>query len=242
MKILIAENIEKFDTLGADIIAKVIKEKPSATIGFATGSTPIGLYQKLIDYYNNGELSFKDITTFNLDEYVGLDKTHDQSYYYFMQENLFGNVDINQDKVNFLSGVASDIEAECKRYDSLLEANPIDVQILGIGANGHIGFNEPATPFNAQTREVKLTAKTIQDNSRFFESIDDVPTSAVTMGITEIMNAKKIILLANGINKADAVYKMIKGEVSTDCPASVLQLHNDVTIILDKAAASKLNN
>lgn len=241
MKIFIAENNEEFDAIGAKIVADEIKSKANATIGFATGSTPIGLYKKLVAMYDNGELSFKDITTFNLDEYVGLQKTHDQSYYYFMQDNLFGKVDVDQSKVNFLSGTASDIQQECERYDKLLNENPIDLQILGIGANGHIGFNEPNTPFNATTREVLLTEKTIQDNARFFDSIKDVPQSAVTMGMTEIMNAKKIILLANGANKADAVYKMLKEEVSVKCPASVLQLHNDVTIVLDKASASKLN-
>ena len=241
MKIFIAENNEEFDAIGAKIVADEIKSKANATIGFATGSTPIGLYKKLVAMYDNGELSFKDITTFNLDEYVGLQKTHDQSYYYFMQDNLFGKVDVDQSKVNFLSGTASDIQQECERYDKLLNENPIDLQILGIGANGHIGFNEPNTPFNATTREVLLTEKTIQDNARFFDSIKDVPQSAVTMGMTEIMNAKKIILLANGAHKADAVYKMLKEEVSVKCPASVLQLHNDVTIVLDKASASKLN-
>ena len=240
MKILIAENMEDFNNLGAQVVADVINEKSDATIGFATGSTPIGMYQKLIEMYNAGKLSFKDITTFNLDEYVGLEKTHDQSYFYFMHDKLFNHVDINEDKVNFLSGTAANIPEECKRYSDLLAANTIDLQILGIGANGHIGFNEPSTDFNSVTREVMLTEKTISDNARFFESIDDVPKSALTMGINEIMKAKKIILLANGLNKADAVYKMIKEEVSSETPASVLQLHNDVVVVLDKDAASKL--
>ena len=240
MKILIAENMEEFDNFGASIVSEVISNKNDATIGFATGSTPIGMYQKLIDMYNEGKLSFKDITTFNLDEYVGLEKTHDQSYYYFMHDKLFNHVDIDESKVNFLSGTAKDTFAECKRYSDLLASNPIDLQILGIGANGHIGFNEPNTDFNSVTREVMLTEKTITDNARFFESIDDVPKSALTMGINEIMAAKKIILLANGKNKADAVLSMINGEVSSECPASVLQLHNDVVVVLDKESASKI--
>ena len=240
MKILIAENIEDFNNLGAEVVANTIKNKNDATIGFATGSTPVGMYEKLIDMYNNNEISFKDITTFNLDEYVGLEKTHDQSYYYFMHEKLFDKVDINEEKVNFLSGVASDTKAECERYHNLLQQNEIDLQILGIGANGHIGFNEPFTDFNSVTREVKLTDKTISDNARFFNSIDEVPKSALTMGISEIMKAKKIILLANGKNKADAIYKMLEQEVSTECPASVLQLHNDVVVVLDKESASKI--
>lgn len=241
MKILIAENTDEFNKLGADVVKDVITSKPNAVIGFATGSTPVGAYQKLIEYYQNGELSFKDITTFNLDEYVDLEKTHDQSYFYFMQNNLFGKVDVDQAKVNFLSGTATDNDAECKRYDALLEQNPIDLQILGIGANGHIGFNEPNTPFNAVTREVTLTQKTIQDNARFFASENEVPRAALTMGMTEIMASKKIVLMANGKNKADAVFSMIKGEVSLGCPASILQLHDDVTVILDKESASKLN-
>mgnify|MGYP004648119067 FL=1 len=241
MKILIANDTEEFDKLGANVVKEVITSKPDAVIGFATGSTPVGAYQKLIEYFNNGEISFKDVTTFNLDEYVGLEKTHDQSYFYFMQDKLFGKVDIDQNKVNFLSGTAKDVTEECRRYDTLLEKNPIDLQILGIGANGHIGFNEPNTPFNAVTREVTLTQKTIQDNARFFASEDEVPKSAVTMGMVEIMASKKIVLMANGKNKADAVYNMIKGEVSLSCPASILQLHNDVTVILDKDSASKLN-
>lgn len=240
MKILIAENLEEFDNLGASIVAEVIANKNDATIGFATGSTPIGMYQKLIDMYNDGKISFKDITTFNLDEYVGLEKTHDQSYYYFMHDKLFNKVDIDENKVNFLSGTATDTFAECKRYSNLLAENTIDLQILGIGANGHIGFNEPNTDFNSVTREVMLTEKTISDNARFFDSIDDVPKSALTMGINEIMASKKIVLLANGKNKADAVFKMINGEVSSECPASVLQLHNDVVVILDKESASKI--
>ncbi len=241
MKILIANDTEEFDKLGANVVKEVITSKPDAVIGFATGSTPVGAYQKLIEYFNNGEISFKDVTTFNLDEYVGLEKTHNQSYFYFMQDKLFGKVDIDQNKVNFLSGTAKDVTEECRRYDALLEKNPIDLQILGIGANGHIGFNEPNTPFNAVTREVTLTQKTIQDNARFFASEDEVPKSAVTMGMVEIMASKKIVLMANGKNKADAVYNMIKGEVSLSCPASILQLHNDVTVILDKDSASKLN-
>ena len=240
MKILIAENMDEFNNLGAQVVADVINQKNDATIGFATGSTPIGMYQKLIDMYNEGKLSFKDITTFNLDEYVGLEKTHDQSYYYFMHDKLFNHVDIDENKVNFLSGTANNIPEECKRYSDLLAANTIDLQILGIGANGHIGFNEPNTDFNSVTREVMLTEKTITDNARFFESIDDVPKSALTMGINEIMKAKKIILLANGLNKADAVYKMIEQEVSADTPASVLQRHHDVVVVLDKDAASKI--
>ncbi len=240
MKILIAENMEEFDNLGASIVADVINNKNDATIGFATGSTPIGMYQKLIDMYNDGKLSFKDITTFNLDEYVGLEKTHNQSYYYFMHDKLFDKVDIDENKVNFLSGTETDTFAECKRYSDLLANNTIDLQILGIGANGHIGFNEPNTDFNSVTREVMLTEKTISDNARFFESIDDVPKSALTMGINEIMASKKIVLLANGKNKADAVYNMINGEVSAECPASVLQLHNDVVVILDKESASRI--
>lgn len=240
MKILIAENMEEFDNLGASIVADVINNKNDATIGFATGSTPIGMYQKLIDMYNDGKLSFKDITTFNLDEYVGLEKTHNQSYYYFMHDKLFDKVDIDENKVNFLSGTETDTFAECKRYSDLLAKNTIDLQILGIGANGHIGFNEPNTDFNSVTREVMLTEKTISDNARFFESIDDVPKSALTMGINEIMASKKIVLLANGKNKADAVYNMINGEVSAECPASVLQLHNDVVVILDKESASRI--
>ena len=191
------------------------------------------------DHQENGT-SYAKVKTFNLDEYVGLPKEHPESYISFMTRNLFSHVDIDMKNVNIPNGLASDIPAECARYSALLEKASVDVQVLGIGGNGHIAFNEPNTPFDSKTHQVFLTQKTITDNARFFDSVDQVPKSALTMGIGEIMKAKKLLMLATGKNKADAVYNMIKGPVTTACPASALQNHPDVVVILDQAAAAKL--
>lgn len=222
------------------LFKSVISASSAPVIGFATGSSPVGLYELICyDYIKNGA-SYKDMTTFNLDEYVGLDVSSDQSYIYFMKHNLFDHIDVNPKNINIPNGIAPDIEKECKRYSSLLASSSIDLQILGIGANGHIGFNEPNTPFTSTTHKVKLTDKTIQDNSRFFDDIEQVPKYAITMGITEIMNAKKIIILANGKNKAKAVFDMVKGPVSESCPASILRRHPDAVLIADEDACSLL--
>lgn len=240
MRILIAQSTEEFGALAFNEMIKVIKSNPSCTLGLATGSTPIPLYDAMAkDHAENGT-SYKNVTTFNLDEYVGLPKEHPESYISFMKKNLFSRIDIDMKNVNIPNGLADDIAAECKRYSALLEKASVDIQVLGIGGNGHIAFNEPGTPFDSKTHRVHLTQKTISDNARFFSTIDEVPKSALTMGIGEIMRAKKLLLLANGKNKADAVYNMIKGPVTTDCPASVLQNHPDVVVILDQSAAEKI--
>ena len=241
MKIIIAENYNHMSEISAGIIAEVVLEKPDAVLGLATGSSPVGTYKKLIDYYNNGLISFSKVHTVNLDEYVGLDEQHDQSYHYFMNDNLFKYIDLPRANINIPCGLGDDLEKNCRDYDAILKKYPRDIQLLGIGANGHIGFNEPETPFGSRTHIVKLTDKTISDNARFFADKSQVPQKAITMGIKEICRARKILLIANGANKADAVYKMVCGGVEEDCPASILQLHNDVTLVVDKKAASKLD-
>lgn len=241
MNIVVCNDKKEFDQKAAQILASQIKNKPNSVIGLATGSTPVGMYHELIKMYENKELSFEQVTTFNLDEYVGLDKEHPQSYHAFMFENLFNHVDIKKENVNLPDGQAEDLEQECAAYDKKIkEAGGIDLQVLGIGHNGHIGFNEPKTPFESLTHVVDLDERTIQANSRFFDSIDQVPRKAVSMGIKSIMQAQKILFMATGADKAEIVAKALQGPVTPEVPASVLQLHPNVTVVLDKEAASKL--
>ncbi len=237
MKIIITENYDQLSKKASEFIIELLKSKPKCVLGLATGTTPIGLYQNLIDAYNKGEVSFKDVTSANLDEYVGLQKDHDQSYAYFMRKNLFNHVDIKSENLNIPNGSAKDLQLECERYSNFLKDNIQDIQVLGIGSNGHIGFNEPGTPFDSTTHVVDLTESTIKDNSRLFSCIDEVPKKAITMGIGEIMKSKMVIILASGANKAQAVYNTVKGEVNTTCPASVLQNHPNCILIADKDAA-----
>jgi len=240
MKVIKVKNYEELSIAGSEIIAKLVKENPKAVLGLATGSSPIGLYQNLIKAYNAGEISFKDVKTFNLDEYCDLPRDHRESYYSFMNRNLFDHIDINKDNVNIPLTVGNDLEKLADDYNVLLSKHVIDLQLLGIGGNGHIGFNEPGTLFDSVTSVTKLTDKTRQDNKRFFNSIDEVPKFAITMGIKNIMQAKEILLIASGANKADAIYKLINGEVTEDFPASVLKNHPNVTIIIDEEAAKLL--
>lgn len=240
MKIIIAESEAEFGRLAFKEIKDVLESNPACTLGLATGSTPIPLYNEMAKDHKENGTSYRQVKTFNLDEYVGLPKEHPESYISFMTKNLFSRVDIDMKNVNIPNGLASDIPAECARYSALLEKASVDIQVLGIGGNGHIAFNEPNTPFDSKTHQVFLTQKTISDNARFFASVDEVPKSALTMGIGEIMKAKKLLMLATGSNKADAVYKMVKGPVDPSCPASILQKHPDVVVIIDKAAAAKL--
>lgn len=222
----------------ADEFIKLIKAKPNAILGLATGSSPVGVYQLLVKACKEGEISFKDITTFNLDEYVGLDGSNDQSYRYFMNFNLFDHVDIDKARTNVPSGVG-DIEALAKEYDKkIATAGGIDLQILGLGSDCHIAFNEPGTPFDSLTHVTDIADSTIKDNARFFEKIEDVPTKAVTMGLKSIMNARKIVLLATGKNKAQAVYDLIKGDQNESHPGSILRDHPDCTIFVDEDAYS----
>lgn len=238
MKVFIVDNYEQMSQKGAEIIADVVKSNSNPVLGLATGSTPIGTYEKLAEMNRSGEISFKNVRTVNLDEYVGLDKNSDQSYVYFMSENLFDKIDIDKNNTNLPSGIAADFDEECKRYSALLEANRQDIQLLGLGSNGHVGFNEPETPFDSMTHIVDLTESTIKDNSRLFSNIEEVPRQAITMGISEIMKSKKVLVLASGRNKANAVYQMVKGEISENCPATVLQNHPDCIVVVDKDAAA----
>ena len=223
-----------------EVMREVVKGNPRAVLGLATGSTPIGLYKNMIEDHKRNCTSYREIRTVNLDEYAGLDYSSDQSYVYFMRSNLFDYIDIDLKNTNIENGKAADRQAECDRYNRLLEGMQQDIQVLGIGSNGHIAFNEPGTPFGSVTHIVDLAESTIKDNSRMFKSIDEVPRQAFTMGLKNIMNAKKILILANGANKAKAVYGLVKGEVTEAVPASVLQLHPDCTLVCDEAAAALL--
>lgn len=237
MEIIITETYEEMSREAADVIAECIKEKPDCVLGLATGSTPIGLYAELVKDNKAGEISFKDVKTFNLDEYRGLDPEHHQSYRYFMQENLFNHVDVVAENTHVPNGFNPDAEAACAEYEEgIEEAGGLDLQLLGLGHNGHIGFNEPADHFPLATNCVQLTESTIQANSRLFDSIDEVPREAYTMGIGTIMKAKKILVVANGEGKAEIVKKAFFGPIVPQVPASVLQLHPDVTVIVDEAA------
>ena len=225
---------------GAELLAAVVRENPTATLGLATGTTPIGAYRELIRRYEAGEISFRRVHTVNLDEYVGLDGSDPHSYRYFMQDQLFSHIDIDVANTQVPSGVAGDLAAECRRYTQMLADCPQDIQLLGLGSDGHIGFNEPGAPFAGHTHVTDLAESTIRDNARLFDRIEDVPTRAITMGIADVMQAKKILLMANGKNKAEAVRAMVRGEVTEACPASILQRHPDATVILDKEAAALL--
>lgn len=241
MRIIVAANYDEMSKKAADIVASQIILKPESVVGLATGGTPVGFYSELIKIHKDGKFSFKEVKTFNLDEYYGLDKDNTQSYHYYMMKNLFNHIDINIENINIPSGTAKDIEVECKAYEAKIKnAGGIDIQVLGIGTNGHIGFNEPDVKFEAITHLVKLDEETIEANSRFFNSIEEVPKSAISMGIKTIMHAKKIVLLASGSEKAKVIESMMNGDITPDLPASILQLHPDVTLILDKDAASEL--
>lgn len=240
MNVIIAKSYDEMSKKAFEIMKATIKEKKNAVLGLATGSTPIGLYREMIADHKACGTSYAEVSTFNLDEYVGLDYSSDQSYVYFMREHLFDHIDIKLENTNIENGKAADPAAECARYNALLAENTVDLQILGIGSNGHIAFNEPGTPFDSVTHVVDLTETTIKDNSRLFNSIDEVPKQAFTMGLSNIMTAKKIVILANGANKAKAVYGMVHGEITEDLPASILQNHSDCTLICDEAAASLL--
>ena len=224
----------------AKIITEQINNKSDSVLGFATGSSPVETYKRIIEKYEKGEVSLKNITTFNLDEYCGLPRDNVNSYFYFMKDNLFGKTDVDFAKVNFLSGTSGEIEEECEAYRKAIEeAGGIDIQILGIGTNGHIGFNEPSDSFTDGPFKVKLTQSTIDSNKKYFED-GNMPTHALTMGIGDIMRAKKIVLIATDEAKAKAIFGTVKGEVTPMCPASVLQNHPDVTIFIDEEAAKLL--
>jgi glucosamine-6-phosphate deaminase len=241
MKIIVVDNYSEVGKVSAKEVEKLINDKQNCILGLATGSTPVSMYQELIEMYNKGEIDFSKVTTFNLDEYKGLKGDHVQSYRYFMDTNLFNHINIDTNNTHVPNGTAHDIEKECENYDRDIEGKGgIDLQVLGIGTNGHIGFNEPSDFLNIGTHLTNLKKETIESNSRFFQSIEEVPTQAITMGLGSIMKAKKIMLLASGKNKAEIIAKLAEGQISTEVPASILQVHNDVLIIVDKDAASLL--
>ncbi len=239
MKVIVVKDYEQMSDKAFEIMKQVVVANPNGVLGLATGTTPIGLYKRMIEDCKQGT-SYKNIKTVNLDEYKGLDVNSDQSYVYFMRDNLFNHIDIDLNNTNIENGKAENAEEECARYNALLEVLQQDIQLLGLGSNGHIAFNEPGTPFGSVTHVVDLQESTIKDNARLFNDISEVPRQAFTMGLKNIMNAKKILILASGANKAKAVYGMIHGEVTESLPASVLQLHPDCTLIIDEAAASLL--
>lgn len=241
MRIIVAKDYKDMSRKAANIISAQIITKPDCVLGLATGSSPIGTYDQLVEWYEKGDLDFSKVSSVNLDEYRGLDHSHDQSYYYFMHEHLFDRVNIDPANTNVPDGTEPDAEKECRRYEELIASyGGVDLQLLGLGHNGHIGFNEPAPVFDKATHCVDLTESTIEANKRFFASADDVPKQAYTMGIGTIMKAKKILVVVSGADKADIVAKAFYGDVTPEVPASVLQFHPDVTVVVDEAAASKL--
>ena len=238
MKILVAENYEAMSLAAADMITAQIKEKPDCVLGLATGGTPVGTYRVLVDRYQKGALDFSRVTTFNLDEYYPIDTKDSHSYRYFMNDNLFNHVNVPAENIHIPNGEAEDADAECENYEKMLEAaGGIDLQILGIGLNGHIGFNEPDHTLVPATHKTPLTESTMAANARFFTDGAKMPNSALTMGMASIFRARKILLLANGEAKREILTKLATGGITTDVPASLLLLHPDVTIICDKAAA-----
>ena len=242
MKLIVVNNYEELSKVAAKEFSKVIKEKENAVLGLATGGTPVGMYKELIKMYEKKELNFSKITTVNLDEYIGLNPEHNQSYRYFMNNNLFNHINIDKSNTFVPNGLAEDLEAQCKEYDQkIAELGGIDIQLLGVGNNGHIAFNEPNNELSSGTHIISLTDNTIEANARFFDNIDDVPRKAITMGVGGIMKAKKIILIASGESKAEAIKGIFSGKITTANPATMLQMHRDVTVIVDEAAAKLIN-
>lgn len=242
MNIVKVKDYEDISRKAANVISAQVILKPNCVLGLATGSTPIGTYKQLIEWYNKGDLDFSKVSTANLDEYKGLTRENDQSYYYFMYNNLFKHVNIDLANTNIPDGTEPDSDKECTRYNKVIEdLGGIDLQLLGLGFNGHIGFNEPDEEFAKLTHCVDLQPSTIEANKRFFESIDDVPRQAYTMGIKTIMQSKKVLLLVSGEGKAEILRDALFGPVTPHVPASILQLHNDVTVVADEAALSKCN-
>lgn len=241
MRFIVTKDYNDMSRKAANIISAQIITKPNCVLGLATGSTPVGTYKQLVEWYNNGDLDFSEVSTVNLDEYKGLDHDNDQSYYYFMMNNLFKHVNIDLSRTHVPDGTEPDSEKACADYEKIVnEYGGADLQLLGLGHNGHIGFNEPADDFPKVTHCVDLTESTIKANARFFEKIEDVPTQAYTMGIGTIFKAKRILLIASGKDKAEIVKKAFCGPIDPRVPASILQLHPDVTIVLDEDAASLL--
>lgn len=241
-KVIIKDTNDEVAKAAFEVMKGVLDSKPNPVLGLATGSSPVGLYKEMIRDHKETGRSYKDIVTFNLDEYVGIPRDHEQSYYTFMHENLFNYIDCPEENIHVPEGNREDENQACIDYENALKKYTVDIQVLGIGSDGHIAFNEPGTPFDSETHLMDLTEQTRKDNARFFDGdINQVPKESITQGLGSIMRAKKILLIATGANKADAVYGMLKGEKTTACPASILQDHADVTVVLDRAAASKLD-
>lgn len=241
MKIISAPDYQSMSRKAANIISAQVILFPDSVLGLATGSTPVGVYKQLIDWYQKGDLDFSKVHSVNLDEYCGLPVEHEQSYRCYMNQNFFNHVNIPAENTNVPNGLAKDFDTECRRYDKVIaELGGIDLQLLGIGHTGHIGFNEPDEDFDKTTHCVKLKQQTIEANSRFFASEDEVPKYAITMGIKAIMQAKKLLLVANGGDKAEILYRSLFGPITPAVPASILQLHNDVTIVADEEALSTI--
>lgn len=241
MKVIVTKNYDELSKVAAKEMANVVKNNPKAILGLATGGSPIGMYKELIRMNKDGEIDFSKVTTVNLDEYVGLSGDHPQSYRYFMNDNFFNHINIDKNNTYVPNGLAENIEEECKNYDEkIAKLGGTDAQLLGIGNNGHIAFNEPDEDLVAGTHLTGLTQDTIEANARFFDSIDEVPKTAITMGLGGIMKSKKIIVIASGESKAEAVKAMVKGKINTNMPASMLQMHRDVVLIVDEAAAKLL--
>jgi len=241
MEVIISADYEGMSKSAAAVMAKAVRDKPTAILGLATGSTPVGMYKELIRMHREEGLDFSQVTTFNLDEYVGLDGTHEQSYRYFMTDNLFKDINVNIENTNVPPGISDDFKADCQAYEAkIAAAGGIDVQVLGIGSDGHIAFNEPSSSLASRTRLKTLTKQTIDDNARFFETAEDVPVYCVTMGVGTILEARKLILLASGAGKAKALADAVEGPVSSMCTASALQLHADSVFCVDTPATEKL--
>lgn len=234
----VLENYEEVSKKASEVVLEVLK-KEQVTLGLATGSSPVGMYKNLVDAYKKGQ-TFKHVTSVNLDEYVGIDRDNEQSYYHFMFENLFKHVDIKEENVHLPSGTG-DMNDVTKAYEAFLEKHPQDLQVLGLGSNGHIGFNEPGTSFESVAHVIELEEGTRLDNARFFDSIDDVPTHAITMGIKDIMRAKQVIVIATGEKKAKAIYEMVHGEITENVPCTILQKHPNVVVVVDKEAGKLLD-
>jgi len=243
MRFIATEDYAQMSRAAANLISAQVIMKPNCVLGLATGSTPVGTYEQLIDMYNKGDLDFSNVTSVNLDEYKGLSGDHDQSYRYFMNTNLFNSINIDKARTFVPDGLEPDSAKACADYNKVIaDCGQVDLQLLGLGLNGHIGFNEPSDSFEKETHCVDLTESTIQANSRFFESIDMVPTQAYTMGIQTIMRAKKIVLVVNGENKAQIVKDAFFGPITPNVPASILQLHDDVVVVGDAGAFSMIKD
>lgn len=241
MEVVVKDSYEAMSRLAGEIIGDLIRRKPRAVIGLATGSTPVGAYKELIRLHREEGLDFGQVVTFNLDEYVGLPPGHDQSYRYFMDANLFNHINIRKENTFVPDGMALDLAAFCKAYDQRIrDYGGMDLQLLGIGSNGHIAFNEPGSSLGSRTRIKTLTEETRRDNARFFKSIGEVPRYVLTMGIGTIMEARQIVMLANKDSKAEALAAAVEGPITAMCPASILQMHPSVTVIADKAAGARL--